>query len=141
MGIFSSRYESVQLGSASNLDSTVFDLSGPEMRYKILDYIGSGKKEGARLVTGRNRIGKQGYFIQPNAFANVTDEMKIAREEIFGPVQSILRLETEKEVIRRVNATHYRLGSGMFMSDMGRAVPMDVTVEAESFLELRLDFE
>ncbi|CAL8101695.1 unnamed protein product [Calicophoron daubneyi] len=100
---------------------------------KILDYIESGKKEGARLVTGGNRIGKQGYFIQPTVFADVTDEMKIAREEIFGPVQSILRFETEEEVIRRANATHYGLGGGVFTSDMDKAMRVAQAVQAGSF--------
>ena len=85
------------------------------------------------MVTGGNRIGKQGYFIQPTVFADVTDEMKIAREEIFGPVQSILRFETEEEVIRRANATHYGLGGGVFTSDMDKAMRVAQAVQAGSF--------
>ena len=68
---------------------------GPQIsahqRDKILKYIESGKKEGAKLLTGGDKHGSKGYFIQPTVFADVTDEMTIAKEEIFGPVMSILK--------------------------------------------------
>jgi len=57
----------------------------------ILGYVGSGVEEGAQLVAGGQRAGDRGFFVQPTVFAGVEDSMKIAREEIFGPVQSILR--------------------------------------------------
>jgi acyl-CoA reductase-like NAD-dependent aldehyde dehydrogenase len=57
----------------------------------ILSYIGSGVAEGARLVAGGERAGEKGYYVKPTVFAEVKDNMKIAREEIFGPVQSIIR--------------------------------------------------
>ncbi len=58
---------------------------------KILALIESGKQQGARLLTGGQRYGDRGYFIQPTVFADVTDDMRIAKEEIFGPVQQILK--------------------------------------------------
>ena len=64
----------------------------------ILGYIGSGVKEGARLVTGGDRLGDKGYFVKPTVFAEVEDRMKIAREEIFGPVQAILRYSISMQV-------------------------------------------
>jgi aldehyde dehydrogenase (NAD+) len=66
---------------------------------KILGYVESGKKEGAKLLTGGNRHGKKGYFVEPTVFADVKDDMKIAREEIFGPVMSILKFKNVDEVI------------------------------------------
>ena len=57
---------------------------------KVMGYIESGRQEGAKLVCGGNRVGDRGYFVQPTVFADVNDEMKIAREEIFGPVMSII---------------------------------------------------
>jgi betaine-aldehyde dehydrogenase len=66
---------------------------------KIMNYIGSGKEEGARLVAGGNRINRDGYFIEPTIFADVTDDMTIAREEIFGPVMSIMKFKDTNEVI------------------------------------------
>ncbi|MFM7137864.1 MAG: aldehyde dehydrogenase family protein, partial [Planctomycetota bacterium] len=74
---------------------------------KIMGYIESGKREGATCATGGKRHGAKGFFIEPTVFTNVADSMAIAREEIFGPVLSILRFKDADEVIRRANATDY----------------------------------
>ena len=63
---------------------------------KVMGYIDSGKKEGARLVCGGNRVGDRGYFIQPTVFADVKDDMTIAKEEIFGPVMSIIKFHRHR---------------------------------------------
>jgi aldehyde dehydrogenase (NAD+) len=68
---------------------------------KVLDYINSGKTEGASVVTGGDRIGNKGYFVKPTVFVNVKDEMKIAKEEIFGPVVSVMKFKEMNEVLRR----------------------------------------
>ncbi|VDP87301.1 unnamed protein product, partial [Echinostoma caproni] len=107
---------------------------------RVMSYIESGKKEGARLVTGGARVGHKGYFIQPTVFADVTDEMTIAKEEIFGPVQSILRFDTFEEVVERANATHYGLGAGVFTSDMDKAMRLSQVIEAGTFWCVRLPF-
>ncbi|KAH7688781.1 aldehyde dehydrogenase (NAD+) protein [Dioscorea alata] len=88
---------------------------------KILKYIQSGKDNGATLVSGGDRIGDKGYYIQPTIFSNVKDEMEIAREEIFGPVQSILKFNDLDEVIQRANATRYGLAAGVFTSNLEKA--------------------
>jgi len=80
---------------------------------KILGLIEAGKKQGARLVTGGNQINRDGYFIEPTVFADVTDDMTIATEEIFGPVMSILKFKTVDEVIHRANSHHYGLAAGV----------------------------
>ncbi|KAF5403025.1 Aldehyde dehydrogenase mitochondrial [Paragonimus heterotremus] len=100
---------------------------------KVMSYIEAGKKQGARLVTGGCRIGNKGYFVQPTVFADVTDEMSIAKEEIFGPVQSILRFETVDEVIDRANSGIYGLGAGVFTSDMEKAMRVAQACQAGSF--------
>ena len=66
---------------------------------KVLGYIQSGKDQGAKLLAGGNRVDRDGYFIQPTLFADVEEEMKISREEIFGPVMSILKFSTLDEAI------------------------------------------
>ncbi|KAL5212114.1 hypothetical protein ABZP36_022961 [Zizania latifolia] len=81
---------------------------------KILRYVQSGVDSGATLVAGGDRSGSRGFYIQPTVFADVEDEMKIAQEEIFGPVQSILRFSTVEEVVRRSNASPYGLAAGVF---------------------------
>ena len=85
-----------------------------------LTYIEAGKAEGARLVSGGSRIDRQGCWIEPTIFADVTDDMTIAREEIFGPVLSVLDFDDEDEVIARANATDYGLSAGVYTCDLQR---------------------
>eukprot|EP00038_Savillea_parva_P008175 m.175217 g.175217 ORF g.175217 m.175217 type:complete len:499 (+) comp13957_c0_seq1:46-1542(+) len=91
---------------------------------KIMRYIASGKTEGATLRCGGSRVGGKGYFIEPTVFSDVKDDMKIAREEIFGPVMSILKFRTSEEVIRRANATPFGLGAAVISRDIGTALSM-----------------
>ena len=86
----------------------------------VLDYIEQGKAEGATLVAGGARLDRPGFWITPALFAEVTDDMAIAREEIFGPVMSVLEFTTEEEAIRRANATEFGLAAGVFTSDLAR---------------------
>ncbi|XP_012263550.2 aldehyde dehydrogenase-like [Athalia rosae] len=106
------------------IDTETFD--------KILGLIESGKKEGAKLETGGKRLGKAGYFVEPTVFSNVTDNMQIAKEEIFGPVQSIFKFETLEEVIERSNDTHYGLAAGVFTKNIDLALEYAKAVEAGS---------
>jgi len=85
---------------------------------RVLSYIESGKREGARLEAGGARQGTEGYFVQPTVFSNVLDHMCIAREEIFGPVQSILQYDNIDEVIARANSTCYGLSAGIMTKDI-----------------------
>ena len=87
----------------------------------VLNYIAKGKEEGARLVYGGDRIKGEGFFLKPTVFADVTDDMTIAREEIFGPVMSVLDFETEDEVMARANDTEFGLAAGVFTNDLTRA--------------------
>lgn len=103
-----------------------------EMLNKILGLIKSGKEEGAILETGGERHGNVGYFIKPTVFSNVTDTMRIAKEEIFGPVQSILKFETMDEVIERANNTNYGLAAGVLTKNIDKALTFAQAVEAGS---------
>ncbi|MDY6857744.1 MAG: betaine-aldehyde dehydrogenase [Pseudomonadota bacterium] len=87
----------------------------------VKGFIASGIGEGARLITGGRQIDRPGYFLEPTVFADVTDDMTIAREEIFGPVMSMLDFEEEDEVIARANDTVYGLSAGVFTRDLTRA--------------------
>ena len=108
--------------------------SGPQVNEeqfkKILDLIESGKKEGATLECGGSRIGSRGYFIQPTVFSNVKDTMRIAREEIFGPVQSIFKFDTMEELIERANDTCYGLASGVMTKDIDKALTFAHSINA-----------
>lgn len=83
-----------------------------------MGYIEKGKAEGARLTTGGNKHGSKGYFVEPTVFADVTDDMTIAKEEIFGPVMSILKFRDTDEVIARANDSRYGLGAGLMTNDV-----------------------
>ncbi|KAI3433107.1 Aldedh domain-containing protein [Psidium guajava] len=88
---------------------------------KILGYIRSGVESGATLETGGARFGTKGHYIQPTVFSNVKEDMLIAKEEIFGPVQSILKFKDLKEVIQRANNTSYGLAAGVFTQNIDTA--------------------
>jgi aldehyde dehydrogenase (NAD+) len=97
---------------------------------KVMGYIDSGRETGAKLLTGGNRWGERGYFIEPTIFADVQDDMKIAREEIFGPVMSILRFDDVDEVIARANRTTYGLAAAVWTRDMSKAHRMAAGLKA-----------
>jgi aldehyde dehydrogenase (NAD+) len=89
---------------------------------KILELIQSGKKDGATLLVGGDRDTRfPGYFIQPTVFGNVTDDMRIAKEEIFGPVQQIMRFKSMDELIERANNSVYGLAASVFTKDIDKA--------------------
>lgn len=93
-----------------------------EQRDRIMNYIDLGKKEGAKLITGGKRPSGKGYFVEPTIFADVTDDMTIAREEIFGPVMSVLKFREIDEVIARANDNEYGLGAGIVTKDINKAL-------------------
>ncbi|MEJ9232939.1 aldehyde dehydrogenase family protein [Peribacillus butanolivorans] len=100
----------------------------------ILNYIESGKEQGARIVAGGERditgTNAKGCFVQPTIFADVDNKMKIAQEEIFGPVLCIIPFETEEEVVKKANDTIYGLGAGLWTGDTSRAHRVAKQLEA-----------
>ncbi|CAF2110251.1 BnaCnng12150D [Brassica napus] len=88
---------------------------------KVMKYIRSGVESNATLECGGGQVGDRGYFIQPTVFSNVKDDMLIAQDEIFGPVQSILKFSDVDEVIKRANDTRYGLAAGVFTKSLDTA--------------------
>lgn len=92
---------------------------------KVLGYVKKGIAEGAELISGGERVHPQGfeggYFMQPTILSGCSDDMSVVKEEIFGPVMSVLIFDDEDEAIRRANATHFGLGAGLFTKDLSRA--------------------
>jgi aldehyde dehydrogenase (NAD+) len=97
---------------------------------RVLGYIASGRSEGAKLNCGGGRVGDRGYFVEPTVFSDVQDSMKIAREEIFGPVMSIIRFKNLDEVIDRANKTVYGLAAGVWTKDVSKALAIANNVRA-----------
>ena len=119
-----SRTEAILIGDPQDEATQMGPMVSLAQREKVMSYIDKGKAEGATLVTGGgipNSVTGEGFYIQPTVFADVTDDMTIAREEIFGPVMCVLDFEDEAEVIERANGTEFGLSAGVFTADFSRA--------------------
>jgi aldehyde dehydrogenase (NAD+) len=89
---------------------------------RIMGYIDSGKQDGATVLTGGDRHGTEGYFINPTIFTDVKPDMKIVQEEIFGPVGVVIKFDNAEDVIRQANDTVYGLAAAVFTQDLNRAI-------------------
>jgi aldehyde dehydrogenase (NAD+) len=101
-----------------------------QQQAEVLRHVERGLKEGAVLVTGGKRRGKNGFFVEPTVFDNVSDEMTIAREEIFGPVVSVFAIREAAELIRRANNTPYGLAAAIWTKDLDKAHWFAKTIRA-----------
>lgn len=119
------RIARIRLGDPQDVNTNFGPLVSQSHMQNVLRYIDLGIKEGARLLAGGKRelTGDyaKGAYVQPTVFTNCTDEMTIVREEIFGPVMSILVYDDEAEVIRRANDTEYGLAAGLITENISRA--------------------
>lgn len=118
------RTEAIIIGDPEDEATQMGPLVSFAQREKVLAYIEKGKAEGARMICGGgipNTISGEGFYVQPTVFADVTDDMAIAREEIFGPVMCVLDFDDEDEVIARANDTEFGLAAGVFTADFSRA--------------------
>jgi aldehyde dehydrogenase (NAD+) len=117
--------DSLKVGRSLDPETEIGPIVSQKQLDRVCGYVDIGVREGARPVTGGERIESggldAGYFVRPAVFADVNDEMRIAREEIFGPVASVLPFDEIDEVIRRSNATSYGLGGGVWTQNLGRA--------------------
>ena len=115
------RTAAIVMGDPLNEATQMGPLVSTSQRAKVLAYIETAKSEGATLIAGGGQAGQGGCFVQPTVFADVTDGMTIAREEVFGPVMAVLDFDTEAEAIARANATEFGLAAGVFTADLTRA--------------------
>jgi betaine-aldehyde dehydrogenase len=128
------RVKKMTIGDPLDPATHVGALISQDHMEKVLGYIEAGKKGGARLVTGGNRITSgalsKGCFVEPAVFADCTDDMTICREEIFGPVMSVLTFTDEDDVVHRANDTEFGLSAGVFTRDIQRAHRVIARLEA-----------
>lgn len=119
-------------GNPMDADTNIGPVTTPAQYQKILDYMDIAKKEGARCILGGHAAPDLpgGQFVEPTIFVDVTPQMRIAREEVFGPVLSIIGFEDEAEAIRLANDTVYGLAAGVWTENIGRAVRMSKELRA-----------
>ena len=126
--------QNIVCGDPMNPDTNFGALISKDHHQKVLDYIEIGKAEGATLLTGGKALHPEnspnGFFIAPTIFTDCTDEMTLSKEEIFGPVMSVLTFSDEDEVVRRANDTRLGLAAGVFTQDITRAHRVTHQLEA-----------
>jgi aldehyde dehydrogenase (NAD+) len=126
--------KTARMGDPMSLDTQVGPVTTRPQYEKVLGYIDIAKKEGAKLLLGggaatRPECGK-GWFVEPTVFAGVNNKMRIAQEEVFGPVLSVIKFKDEEEALAIANDVRFGLGSGVWTSDIGRAIRMSERIQA-----------
>jgi aldehyde dehydrogenase (NAD+) len=128
--------KSLRVGNGMDPETQVGPLVSSEQLDRVTDYLSIGRQEGARRLSGGERLTDgdmmKGYFVPPTVFADVRDDMRIAQEEIFGPVISAIPFTDIDEVIQRGNATSFGLGSGVWTRDVGKAHRLAKAIRAGS---------
>ncbi|TRM59449.1 aldehyde dehydrogenase domain-containing protein [Schizophyllum amplum] len=122
LAAFAEKTRSIKVGDPFGDDVDQGPQVSQQQFDRIMGYIDSGKQEGATVHVGGKRVGEAGYFIEPTIFTDVTPEMTIVREEIFGPVGVVIKFTDEEDVIRQANDTVYGLAAAVFTQDINRAL-------------------
>lgn len=119
-------FEKVKVGNPLDINTQMGAQVSEAQLKKILKYVEIGKEEGAKVATGGERFvegdAKNGYFMKPTLLTEVTNDMRVAREEIFGPVGVVIKFKTEEEVIAMANDSSFGLGGGVFTTNLNRAI-------------------
>ncbi|MDT2022156.1 aldehyde dehydrogenase family protein [Methylocella sp. CPCC 101449] len=128
------RVKAIKIGHPLDADTNMGPINNQGQYKKVLSYIDIGKSEGAKLLLGGGRpkgdLYKRGYWVEPTVFGDVNMSMRIAKEEIFGPVMSILKFKTEAEAIAMANAVDLGLTGAVWTQDIGRALCVSQAIEA-----------
>jgi acyl-CoA reductase-like NAD-dependent aldehyde dehydrogenase len=129
---FAEQVKKIVVGDPADEKTAMGPMANKQQMNKVEYYIESAIKEGARIVCGGKRAAEKGYFLQPTVIADVTHDMTIAREEIFGPAAVILKFSSEEEVIRLANDSEYGLVAGIWTKDMAKALRFTEELRVDS---------
>lgn len=130
MEVLTTRAKKMTVGDPLNMKTRMGSLISQEQMERVLGYIEKGKQAGAALVAGGERVGTQGYFVQPTVFDEVQHEMEIAQEEIFGPVASVITFDDVNDALRIANGTRFGLAAGVWTNDIKKALTFAKNVHA-----------
>src|SRR5699024_6465808 len=111
--ILADYYQTIKVGDPKDSDTMVGPMVSSDQMKRVLNYIEKGKAEGAEVFIGGHRIDRPGYFIEPTVFINVSNDMTIAQEEIFGPVLSVITYKTQEEALEIANDSVYGLSGAV----------------------------
>lgn len=123
------RAREIRVGPGLDESTEMGPLISAEHRDKVAGYLDLSKQEG-RVVAGGEALAQDGYFVQPTVVTELRPDSRVLREEIFGPVLSVVPFDSEEEVVALANATEYGLGAGVWTRDVGRAHRMAATIES-----------
>ncbi len=128
--------KSLRVGNGLDPETQIGPLVSEQQLERVTGYFDIGRKEGASALAGGERLTEgglgKGYFVPPTVFANVNDDMRIAQEEIFGPVISAISFKDPDELVKRANATNFGLGSGVWTRDVSKAHKFAKAIRAGS---------
>ncbi len=122
--------QKLKVGNPLEADTDMGALIHEKHMQSVLNYIEIGKKEGAKLLTGGERIGTSGYFVQPTIFDQVSRDMRIFQEEIFGPVLSVTRFNTVEEAIELANDSEFGLANAVWTKDLDKALIVSRAIQS-----------
>jgi aldehyde dehydrogenase (NAD+) len=126
--------KTAKMGNPMSMETQVGPVTTQPQYQKILGYIDIAKNEGAKLLMGGGKATRpecgSGWFVEPTVFAGVNNKMRIAQEEVFGPVLSIIKFKDEDEAVQIANDIRFGLGSGVWTNDIGRAIRMSEKIQA-----------